>query len=276
MTTCCPEGGDAGRYRAAPMTRSFPLAALLWVPALTACRIDPGMAVDPVVQRPRISVTTETTGHGTMQTETGLHWDPGSTLAFPGYWRVGLSERTEVYLGGNTFQWDFDRDVSGPGDLLIGWKHRLLDEEPGWPALAFQTEVKLPTSEKEDRFGTEVIDWRVALIADTHWNATRVSGFAQLGYLSEADGAGTDLELTLAGSLQAPLSGRWSWYTEALSRSVGQQNLRTTYVGAGLHYRLGSGSLIDVAAIAGFDDAPEDTLFVIGYTRNVGAFYRLR
>ncbi len=258
------------------MNRLTFLLALFGPMALSACRIDPGMAVDPVVQRPRFAVTTETTAHGTMQTETGLHWDPGHTLAFPGYWRVGLSERTEVYLGGNTFQWDFDRDVSGPGDLLIGWKHRLLDEEAGWPALAFQTEVKLPTSEKEDGFGTEVIDWRVALVADAHWRYTRWSGFAQLGYLSEADGAGTDLEVTLAGSFLTPVSERWSWYSELLSRSVAQQNLRSTYLGTGLHYRLKSGSLIDVAAISGFDDAPEDLLWVIGYTRSVGAFYRLR
>ena len=277
MNGFCPDCWALGRYLACPMARLLVfLAGTTLLPWFAACRIDPGMAAEPVIQRPRMSVTTATTPHGTMQTETGLHWDPGESLALPGYWRVGLSRNTETYLGGNTYQWDFDRDVSGPGDLLIGWRHRFLEEEGGLPAVAFQTEVKLPTSEKEDGFGSEVIDWRVALIGDLHVGETLVAGFAQLGYLSETDGAGTDLEIALAASVQAPLAGRWSGYGEYFYRNVDQQDWTSSYLGAGLHYRFASGSLLDVAAIAGFGDAPEDTLFVIGYTRNIGAFYRLR
>ena len=258
------------------MGRLLALLSIACLLVLSSCRIDPGMAVDPHIQRPRLSVTTQTAALGTMQTETGLHWDPGNTLALPGYWRIGLSPRTEVYLGGNTYQWDFDRDVAGPGDLLVGWKHRVLDEEAGWPAFAFQTEVKLPTSEKEDQFGTEVIDWRLAAILDRTWRDTLFSVFGQLGYLSESDGQGTDLELTLAGSLQTPMTDRWSWYSEYYAQRIDQLDQTSAFVGAGLHYRLKSGSLIDIAAIAGFGDTSEEVQLVIGYTRNLGAFYRRR
>ncbi len=259
-----------------PMRVFFTQLGLCLLPLLSACRIDPGVSEPPVILRPRLTATTETTAWGTMQSETGLHLEPGSALSMPGYWRFGLSESTEAYLGGDTYRWDFDRDVSGPGDLLIGFRHRMLDEWNGFPALAFQAETKLPTAQSEDQFGTEVIDFRVALIAGKYVGDTQLSVFAQSGYLGEEDGGGTDFELSLAGSILQPMGGRWSWYMEGISVNSNERDLDLGYVGGGVNYRLGGGSLIDLAVVGGFGDAPQDTQILVGYTRNVGAFYRLR
>ncbi|MEZ6005459.1 MAG: hypothetical protein R3F17_15835 [Planctomycetota bacterium] len=251
----------------------LPIAALL---CLSACRIDPGMALEPVLQRPRMATTTETAAIGTLQSEVGMNWDPGNSLSIPGIWRFGLTERSEAFIGGDTWRWDFDRDVNGPGNLLIGYRHRIIDHDGKFPAIAIQSETKLPTAQKEDQFGTEVVDWKFAVIVDQYIDDTHVSLFNQAGYLSEADGGGTDFEWTLAGSLQKFLDKRWSWYFEGVSVRISEQDYDARYMGTGFHYRLDSGALLDVALAAGFGDAPEEHMLLFGYTRNVGAFYRLR
>lgn len=243
---------------------------------LVACRLDPSMAMDPVAQRPRFAATTETAGHGTLQSETGIVVDPGSSIGLPGIWRVGISDRSEVYLGGDTYRWDEDRDVQGTGDLLIGVRHRFVEEGAGLPALAFQLQTKLPMSDEADGFGTGETDFELALIGDRHFGETLGSFFAEAGFLGAVGEQGTDFAWTLAGSTQSPIGGSWSGYFEAVYNGSHERDREGGYLGAGLHYRTESHSLWDFALATGFGDSPEDVLLLFGYTRNVGAFYLKR
>ncbi|MFT4647135.1 MAG: hypothetical protein ACI9X4_000342 [Glaciecola sp.] len=240
---------------------------------LGACRLDPGMALEAVAQRPKFAPTTQTAGHGSLQSETGVVLDPGDSLSLPGIWRVGISSQTEVYLGGDTYRWDEETDRQGTGDLLLGVRHRFVEEQDGRPALAFQAQAKLPTSDASDGFGSGETDFHLALIGDQHLGEALASVFAEGGFLGQISGPGTAFEWTTAGSLQYPLGGRWACYGEAVFDGSHELDRDGGYLGAGLHYRTGSHSLWDIAVAAGFGDSPEDVLLLVGYTRNVGAFY---
>lgn len=231
------------------------------------------MAMEAVPQRPRFAPTTQTAGHGTLQSETGLALDPGDSVSLPGIWRLGISSSTEVYLGGDTYRWDENRDTQGTGDLLLGTRHRILDEQDAQPALAMQFELKLPMSDESDGFGSGETDFHAAVIADRHLGRTLASLFVEGGFLGKVNGPGTEFDWTVAGSLQHPIGSRWSGYLETQYSASHELDLEGGYLGAGLHYRTGSHSLWDVALAAGYGDSPEDVMLLLGYTRNVGAFY---
>ena len=264
-----------GPWLRAPWLRRLALAGGCWFFG-AGCRLDPGMALEPTLQRPLLAATTETTGFGSLQLEAGVASDPGSQLAFPGAVRVGLSDATEGYLRGDLLRWDFDADVAGQGNLLVGVRHRLLEEQGALPALAIQMQTKLPTAQASDGFGSNAIDWDLALIADREFGALETSWFAQAGYLGVDFGTGTDFESTLAASVRWPFATRWSAYLQGAAVVCRSQDRRERYLGGGLIYRVGAQGLLDVGVLQGYGDAPEDVLLMIGYTRNAGSFYRVR
>jgi hypothetical protein len=94
-------------------------------------------------QRPTVSNDTRTTAFGTVEEELGVSIDPGDRYALGTRTSIGLSPQSELFVlweplisrdssqigrAGQDVDGDND-DETGVGDVLIGFKQRLLDEQ---------------------------------------------------------------------------------------------------------------------------------------------------
>ncbi|MCA9000602.1 MAG: hypothetical protein KDB61_01670 [Planctomycetes bacterium] len=240
---------------------------------LASCRLDPAMAEQVVLVRPRLAPTVQTVPVGSLQVEGGVALDPGERARAQSFARVGLSSATEGYAGGDVYREDLDRDVRGTGDLQLGLRHRFLGDGRAELGLALQAEVKLPTSDSNDGFGSGETDFHLTGIAEQLWGSTRAALFAAGGFLGKASGSGTDFEGSLGGFLHRPIADRFSGSLETVYFDHHGLNRSSGRMGAALYWHAGTHSAWDVGITTGFGDQPEGTQILVGYTRNVGAFY---
>jgi hypothetical protein len=231
------------------------------------------MAEDVVPLRPRFAPTTQTVSLGTLQYEAGVAVDPGDRVSLPVTLRLGVSPRSEAYVGGDLYRREEDPVRQGTGDLVLGIRHRFLESEGGSQAVAVQLQAKLPVSDDSDGFGSGETDLHLALIGDARLGTTLASVFADAGFLGKPGDSGTEFAGTLAGSLQQPLGPRWSGYVEALYQDIHGFDQTGGYLGAGLHWHTTPQSAWDIGVAGGYGDSPEAVMLFLGYSRNAGAFY---
>jgi hypothetical protein len=103
----------------------------------------PALAQSPDLidaDRPGLADTSTVIGKGRWQMESGLQWEPGDgehSFFFPTLFRIGLSDRFEARLEGNTFSWvdDHGDRQSGLAPFSIGAEAVLMhgdDRKPGF------------------------------------------------------------------------------------------------------------------------------------------------
>jgi len=212
--------------------------------------------------RPGFLFSSLTVGRGAGQAELGL---PAVTLdegvrstSLVGLFRFGVSDGLELRLGAPLFT----SPDSGYGDLEVGAKWHLLDNEGARPSFALIPSVILPTG--EDGFSAEVFDVHATLpdlaligvggVADG-WGAGLLAGFLRGdSYLQQTFGA-------LLGHTVGP----WSPYVEvAHVRTDLDGAPDSSFLGGGLKYLVSNDIQIDVNFDRGLTGESPDWLFGLG------------
>jgi len=130
------------------------VAGLLALGAPSARGADAEISPD----RPDVTNNTETVRPGVAQVETGLEYSKSSAgggrsdrrFAAQLTLRGGLGSAIEARLEGEPIvRLSGECDDTGPGDVALGLKYRVVDAEEGgwWPSLGLQPMVKLPVAE---------------------------------------------------------------------------------------------------------------------------------
>jgi hypothetical protein len=245
------------------------LAALAVLPA--ACRSPHDGPAPATPQRPTVSSDTNTTAAGTVELEGGIVSDPGDSFDVPLTLKVGLEERTELFLALSPYQQlDVpDADGQGTGDLVVGTRHRFWESESEASALAFSLATKLPTGSESAGLSSGEIDFLGALIGQTRAGDVGLVGYWNHIVQGQSGGSGTDTVNVLAAVAGLPLDDRWSTFAE-LSTFLAEEDDDTAFLILGGGYAVAPSAILDLAAQIGLNGASEDFRLQIGATVNFG------
>jgi hypothetical protein len=161
------------RRKVSLTTCAFVLSALAIHPGLGAQVVDKDStprdphAVQP--ERPTVATHAGTVAPGWVELEEGGEWDkaPDGTRTFfaPTNLKIGLGSRAQLNLLVNLF---YDRAILGgpfaAGDITVGVKYRIVDDDRILGDFAILPAVKLPTS-SPDGAGTGTTDFSLLLIS---------------------------------------------------------------------------------------------------------------
>lgn len=249
-------------------SRSAALGAALLL-GLGSCNSAPSGGETVTPQRPTLSSDTSTTAEGTFELEAGVAVDPSEAVDTPLSLKFGAGPSTEVFLSGAPFLFREvpGRDARGPGDVVVGLRHRFLESAARHPSAAFQASIKLPTADEE--LGSEEVDLSVAAMATQGFGDLTVTGYYDLGVLGDP-GGGTDVSHSLALATSHPLSNSVGAFAEIAGVSIPDQDAEQAFTTFGVTYAASNSLVFDVGAVVGLDRDARDFQFIIGLTRNLG------
>jgi Putative MetA-pathway of phenol degradation len=222
--------------------------------------------------RPSVSDSAFTVAPGTFQLENGLSYSKGaerrSAVELLG--RIGLTPNLELRLGGEpVVRLKNGVDETGFGDIELGAKYRVLDEQGAAPAVAFLPFVKLPTADRP--IGSEKTDFGLALILSkplpADFTADFNIGVAALGQgNSDYRGQGyTSL------SIGRTFNSRLTAYGEVFYRTKAERGgPQTLGADVGIIYLVTQRVALDFAVERGLNSRADDYAFRAGVTILLG------
>jgi hypothetical protein len=150
------------------VTLSHPAGAQ--TPGNDSTRRDPH-AVQP--ERPTVATHAGTVATGWIELEEGGEWDklPGGANSFvaPSNLKIGLASRAQLNLLINVIKFSAVRGGSPTlGDLTIGVKYRIVENDRWLGDFAILPAVKLPTAPTATGAGTGTTDFSLLLISSRH------------------------------------------------------------------------------------------------------------
>ncbi len=252
------------------------LGGLLFGFVFVACEVVHKEGVQVTPQRPTFSSGTTTTASGTVEIEAGLTVDPGDSVDVPTNTKVGLSEQTELFLGWSPYRHLDLRgpDGNGPSDLLVGTRHRFLDETDTRPAAALQLATKLPTGSTREGLSSGEVDFFAAGIVSKDFETVSLTGFYQLGVLGESNDDAVDVEHGLALALGVPILEELGAFAELAGVFTPEQNFDSVFTTVGVAYALSESLVLDGAFAVGLNDDAPDFQVLVGLTFNPGWIFR--
>jgi len=256
--------------------RTILISTLLLFPAGAA--LGQTAAPSPIVtDRPGFLFSSLTVGRGVFQTEWGI---PAVTLnssggvdtrltSLFGLVRYGVTQNFELRLDSPVYNESRVRTDgrtstdSGFGDVEIGAKWHLFDNQGARPSFALIPSVILPTGQK----GFTADDPIYQLNAMAEWNLPNGWGAAAMaGYLNGPSGDGRYNQGTFAVSLGRSLpSPKWSAYGEAVyvtTNLAGASN--SSFLGGGIKYLVSNDFQLDLSFDRGLTTDSPDWLFGFG------------
>ena len=257
---------------------------------LAACALATGCSTfgvqrQPITpQRPSVSSNTQTTAYGTFEEELGARYDPTDEVAVETRTSVGLSEKSELFVLWDIFR-DLDsgqilndvdgdnEDETGTGDIIVGFKQRLLDETDTLPATAIQFSTSLPVGSDDGEISRGEIDWFGALIADRTFGRLSMTGFYELGVLGTPEIGDVDSRHTFA------IDGNWAVddklnvgaeIATLIEAEIDREPVLLTTYG---QYKLNPSMNVDAGVRVGLSEDSPDLIFLLGLTTNLGRFF---
>lgn len=249
------------------LIRTIIFAILLGLPAGGAlAQEESPIATD----RPGFLFSSLTIGRGVFQAELGLpsvtlieSGDSNSeTTSFIALLRYGAVDDFELRLGAPVYTGS--ETGSGYGDLEVGAKWHLLDNDGGRPSFALIPSVILPTG--EDGFTADGPVYQV--IAALEWALADGWGLAALAGALNGPAGDDDrymqetFALSLGHSLPSPA---WSAYGEVayiITDLDGASD--SSFAGAGIKYLVSNDVQLDLSFDRGLTDDSPDWLFGLG------------
>jgi len=222
-----------------------------------------------VTDRPGFLFSSLVVSHRVFQTELGL---PAVTLiesddveirstSVVGLVRYGVSENFELRLGGPIYT--ETRTDSGYGDLEVGAKWHLVDNQDGRPSFALIPSVILPTG--EDGFTADDPVYQLNAMAE--WTLESGWGISALGgYLNGPSGDDRyNQEILAFGAGRSLPSPAWSAYGEVAYVTTDAQGASdASFAGGGLKYLVSDDVQLDVSFDRGLTGDSPDWLFGLG------------
>ena len=252
-------------------------AVLLLVPTLAGSCLappspPPSQRGQVTPQRPTLSSDTNTTAPGTVEIEAGVTVDPGDVFGTPLSLKFGVGETTEVFLGWTpVLVIDLPGDdASGPSDVVLGTRHRFVEETESRPSFAWQGSIKLPTADVDEGLGTGEVDVSLAGIATKSLGALGATAFYSLDLLGSPDESGMDVGHSGALALGAPLNDTLGAFGELAGIFLPEDDAEIVFTTLGLALQVAPWLVVDAAAVVGLSDEAPDLQAVLGLTHNLG------
>ncbi len=186
-------------------------------------------AVQP--ERPTVATHAGTVAPGWLEIETGIERDrfgPGVTsTSSPTLFKLGLTHNTQLSVFGPLVQ---DSAATGPGDVSVGVKWRLLDDAPFVGDFAVLPTLKFPTGSARNGIGTGTTDVSLLLISSHELGPVSMDINAGLTRRS-GNGSNAPQSATLwTFSFGGPVGGSMGWTAEcyglpATTGSAGQASI---------------------------------------------------
>lgn len=219
--------------------------------------------------RPTYSKSTFTTAPGTLEVEAGVYLDPSDATSVPMRLKYGVDDRSDAFVhvapasaveGGGV----------GVGDVALGWRQRLTEQQLGAVSLAYLAQVKLPTADEDKGLGSGEFDALLAGIATLPMQDWSATGFAELGLIGDPNGSGSDLQIALAAAADQRLAGGAGVFGELAGIFNDQQNYDALFTTLGAAWSPVPGLVLDSGFVLGLSNDAPDFAFVVGLTRNLG------
>lgn len=243
--------------------------------------------VDLLGDRPDQTESAETVAPGTIQFELGwLHVRDKqdnvkvTTSAFPETLiRYGLIENVELRFGSTGYLWEqaspegeARESNDGFGDIEIGLKWKLLEEDGWMPQTAILPSLSLPTGTRA--FSSRRVDPSIRLAFAHTLTETLDLGYNLAGiWETQEDGMGgrdTTTLLAYSTALGIALSDRIGAFVEVFGSTPTDGGKPANSFDAGLTYLVHTDLQLDVFAGVGLSDAADDWFL------GAGLVYRIR
>lgn len=244
------------------------IVACLGPCALGACSLVPGTSAPATPQRPTLSSDTNTTPHGLVELELGVARDDGVSLDSPLTLKLGSGPRTELALGWSPFlrRRDTGGAEEGPGDVVVGLRHRLADGAP--TSYALQALVKVPTA-RDPELGTGEVDAQLAAIASRSFGDLSGTLYYAAGVVGDPAG-GSAPSHSGALALSHPVADTVAAFGEVAGVLVPEQDAETVFTTLGFAWTRDPSLVFDVGVVLGLSDEAADWQVLVGLTRNFG------
>lgn len=237
-----------------------------------ACQVAPGSVAPATPQRPTLSSDTSTTPDGLFEVEAGIARDDAVSLDSPLTLKYGAAEGTELSLGWSPYveRTASPRDDRGPGDVVVGLRHRL--GEQGDVSYALLGLVKIPTAD-DPEIGTGEIDAQLAGISSTSFGDLGATLYYSLGAVGDPAG-GTAVSHAGALALSHPIADSTTLFGEVAGVIVPELDGENVFTTLGVAHALEPSTVLDAAVVLGLSDEAADWQALIGITRNLGRIRR--
>lgn len=246
-------------------------AVLLLALGSPSCLLSPDSEAPLTAQRTTFSSDTSTAPAGTVELELGFQQEDGGAWQVPTNLKFGVAPSTELFfsippaisveLPGTS--------PEGPGDLVVGVRHRWREGTESRPSLAWQGTVKAPTADEDEGLGNGEWDLSFSGIATQVWGDSLVTLFAGVDRLGDPDG-GADWAQHWALAVAWPMRGPWGAFSEVAGVYFEDPAPSQHFATLGVTDHPESSLIWDFGVRLGLDDdAPEDLVF-LGLTQSLG------
>jgi len=238
---------------------------------LSACATQRGPGAQPTPQRPTLSHNTQTTALGTYELEAGVEIDPQDFIDTPMLMKYGVTDRTEFVFGGSPLRRIDSPKETGLGDVVLGARHRIVDETAADPAIAVATLIKLPIADRDKGLGSGETDVRFSIAAQKQIDQVNAVGYYALGLLGAPNSDGLDLEHDLALAASTPIDQNLDAFAELGGVFIPEYDYESVFLTTGGAFTLGPASVFDVGVRVGLTPNAPDFIIFFGVTHNFGA-----
>lgn len=249
------------------------LLVLSSVLVLAACAGFPQNQAPAVPQRPLLSTNTDTTALNTAEAEAGAMVDPDDYFRLPTTIKYGAGDHTEVFAATSLWTHIDANSADGPEDLRLGVRHRLLDETPERPSVAFQITNQLPTGDRINGLGAGGTEFFAAVMATKTFDDNRLTGFYQLGLLDDPNGGNPDFEHDLAIAATHRFDAQWSAFGELAGVLISERDIEAGFATIGAAYAVNRFLVLDAGFVVGLSPDSPDFQLVFGGTWNMGRLF---
>jgi hypothetical protein len=229
------------------------------------------------VSQNRVNVgnTTQTAGFGTIELEAGGTYDASDRMSAKAGVRVGTSETSELFVEHDPYVRIVEdgKDPSGSGDVVVGFRQRLLEESKNFPATALEFSTSLPVGDDDPLLTSGYTNFYGAFVVDRHFGDLLTSFYYKLGAIGTAVANDLDAEHTIALAGFLPVTAGWTAMLEFAGTHRPEFDTEPIIVNAALLFNLTDALLFDIGVQVGLNDDAPDAVIVAGVTTNVGRIF---
>ncbi|MDB4913487.1 MAG: hypothetical protein JWM95_1131 [Gemmatimonadetes bacterium] len=231
-------------------------------------------------ERPTVATHAHTVAPGYVEIESGIEGDRASagkrSYFAPTVTKIGLTSHVQLNLS-TPFVFSGPGQSSGVGDMSIGVKWRLVDDNPVLGDFALLPAVLFPTGSSSKGTGTDAYGASLTAIASYEVNGIAIDlNAAYAGMRSTGTIPSTQSALWTA-SFGAPVTGKLSWVLEFFGQPTidGSGAVSTAAILTGPTYLVKPWLNLDVGIIAPFHGDMSNAIYA-GMVWNVGSLFGRR
>ncbi|MEP6991957.1 MAG: transporter [bacterium] len=241
--------------------------------SLAAQDTDP-RAVQP--ERPTVATHAHTVAPGYFELEAGIEGDRAAAgrraYAAPLLLKLGLASHLQLNVGAPAFIRSAEQ-MGGVGDMTIGLKWRLLDDNAVLGDFALLPAIKVPSGSASSGTGTGTMDLGVTAISSYEFGPVAMDLNAGYTRVGAANGIAATRTALWTASFGSAIAGRLSWVAEVFGAPTvdGSGAPSTVEFLTGPTYLVSAALNLDLGVITPLRGDVPNALYV-GVVWNMGTF----